>query len=153
MILDDKESINPYSPWLALYAMVTRKTERGTVIVPEEAITREQALRCYTINNAFASFEEHTKGSIEPGKLADMIGAVPVYMAATGWMTLMVFGFVWLESLTAFYVYAVIYGFGYAGVMTGVLTSIRALTPPARRACTKPSSSTACMASKAPGPS
>jgi len=71
--LDDRESINPYNPWLALYAMVTRKTERGTVIMPEEAISREQALRCYTINNAFASFEEKLKGSIETGKLADMV--------------------------------------------------------------------------------
>ncbi|MBN2288914.1 MAG: amidohydrolase [Candidatus Glassbacteria bacterium] len=71
--LDDKESINPYSPWLAIWSMVTRKTRRGTVILPEEAITREQALRCYTINNAYASFEEDLKGSIEPGKLADMV--------------------------------------------------------------------------------
>ncbi len=71
--LDDKESINPYCPWLAIWSMVTRKTRRGTLIVPEEAITREQALRCYTINNAFASFEEDIKGSIEPGKLADMV--------------------------------------------------------------------------------
>ncbi len=72
VILDDKESINPYNPWLAMWSMVTRTTERGTVIVPEEAITREQALRCYTMNNAYASFEETLKGSIEPGKLADM---------------------------------------------------------------------------------
>jgi predicted amidohydrolase YtcJ len=52
--------------------MVTRKTERGSVIDPSEAITREQALKIYTINNAYASFEESIKGSIEPGKLADM---------------------------------------------------------------------------------
>jgi len=73
VILDDKESINPYNPWLAMWCMITRKTERGTVIIPEEAISREQALRCYTINNAYASFEEKIKGSIEPGKLADMV--------------------------------------------------------------------------------
>ncbi len=73
VILDDMESINPYSPWLAMWSMITRTTERGTVIVPEEALTREQALRCYTTNNAYASFEEELKGSIEPGKLADMI--------------------------------------------------------------------------------
>ncbi len=71
--LDNKDSINPYNPWLAMYAMVTRKTERGTVIVPEEAISREEALRCYTINNAYSSFEESIKGSIEPGKFADMV--------------------------------------------------------------------------------
>ncbi len=73
VILDSKEAINPYNPWLALWSMITRKTERGTVVVPEEALTREQALRCYTTNNAYASFEEELKGSIEPGKLADMI--------------------------------------------------------------------------------
>jgi predicted amidohydrolase YtcJ len=71
--LDNKDSINPYNPWLAMYTMVTRKTERATVIVPEEAISREEALRCYTINNAYSSFEENIKGSIEPGKLADMV--------------------------------------------------------------------------------
>ena len=44
-----------------------------------------------------------------------------------------VFGFVWLESLSVFYAYAVVYGFGYAGVMTGVLTTVRALAPAQRR--------------------
>jgi predicted amidohydrolase YtcJ len=72
-ILDDVESINPYNPWLAIGAMVTRRTERGTVISPREAISREDALRCYTINNAWASLEENVKGSIEAGKYADMV--------------------------------------------------------------------------------
>jgi predicted amidohydrolase YtcJ len=71
--LDATTSINPYSPWLAMWSMVTRKTERGSVIVPEEALSREQALRCYSINNAFSSFEENLKGSVEPGKLADLV--------------------------------------------------------------------------------
>lgn len=69
---DASTSINPYNPFLAIWTMVTRKTERGSVIVPSEAITREEALRAYTINNAYATFEESIKGSIEPGKLADM---------------------------------------------------------------------------------
>ncbi len=70
--LDANTSINPYNPFLAIWTMVTRTTERGSVIMPAEAVTREDALRMYTINNAYASFEEALKGSIEPGKLADM---------------------------------------------------------------------------------
>ena len=73
-------------------------------------------------------------GRVAFGKLADIIGALPAYMTATAWMALLVFGFVQLESLGLFYLYAVIYGFGYAGVMTGVLVSIATLTHPSRRA-------------------
>lgn len=68
------------------------------------------------------------------GRLADVIGALPAYMAASLWQTAMVFGFTWFESVVAFYVYAPLYGFGYAGVMTGILTVTRELTPPPRRA-------------------
>ncbi len=70
--MDPNTSINPYNPFIAMYTVVTRKTERGTVIMPDEAITRQEALKMYTINNAYESFEEKIKGSIEPGKLADM---------------------------------------------------------------------------------
>ncbi|MFC2075934.1 amidohydrolase [candidate division KSB1 bacterium] len=70
---DSITSINPYNPFLSMWVAVTRKTERGTVIVPEEAISRQDAIRMYTINNAYGSFEEKLKGSIEPGKLADMV--------------------------------------------------------------------------------
>ena len=70
--LDATTSTNPYNPFLAMWTMITRTTERGTVIMPSEAISREQALKIYTINNAYASFEESLKGSIEPGKVADM---------------------------------------------------------------------------------
>jgi len=69
---DASTSINPYHPFLAMWTMVTRTTERSSVILPEEAVSREEALKMYTINNAYASFEEALKGSIEPGKLADM---------------------------------------------------------------------------------
>jgi len=73
-------------------------------------------------------------GRIAFGKLADIIGAVPAYMVASLWQTVLVFGFIQFEALGAFYVFAVIYGFGYAGVMTGLLVCVRALTPASRRA-------------------
>ncbi len=71
--LDSYTSINPYNPFLAMWSVVTRKTERGSIITPDEAISREQALKMYTINNAYASFEEDIKGSLELGKLADLV--------------------------------------------------------------------------------
>ncbi len=70
---DSRTSINPYNPFLSMWSVITRKTESGSVINRRQGITREQALRMYTINNAYASFEENIKGSIEPGKLADMV--------------------------------------------------------------------------------
>jgi predicted amidohydrolase YtcJ len=69
---DANTSINPYNPFLAMWTSITRTTERGSVILPDQALTREEAIKMYTINNAWASFEENIKGSIEPGKLADM---------------------------------------------------------------------------------
>jgi len=69
---DADASINPSTPLLAKATMSPRTTERYSVILQEEAITRKEALRMYTINNAYASFEEDIKGSIEPGKLADL---------------------------------------------------------------------------------
>ena len=71
--LDPDLSINPYNPFLGMWSVITRKTDRGTVFNPEEAISREEALKMYTINNAYASFEEDIKGSIETGKLADLV--------------------------------------------------------------------------------
>jgi predicted amidohydrolase YtcJ len=70
--MDANTSVNPYNPFLAMWSMLTRKTEYGGVIGPDEAISREEALKMYTINNAYASFDEAIKGSIEPGKLADL---------------------------------------------------------------------------------
>lgn len=73
-------------------------------------------------------------GRVSFGKLADMIGAVPAYLAASFWQTVLVFFFIKFEGLMGFYIFAVIFGFGYAGVMTGVLISVRVLTPVSRRA-------------------
>ena len=71
--VDPDASINPYNPFTAMWAVVTRKTQNGTVFNPEQAISREDALRMYTINNAYGSFEEEVKGSIEEGKYADLV--------------------------------------------------------------------------------
>jgi predicted amidohydrolase YtcJ len=70
---DADASINPYNPFLGMWTMVSRTTERGSTIMIPEAVTREEALKIYTINNAYASFEESLKGSLEPGKLADIV--------------------------------------------------------------------------------
>ena len=63
----------PCAPLMGVYAAVTRKAESGQVLSPEEAISPEDALRIYTLGGARVSFEEHLKGSIEIGKLADLV--------------------------------------------------------------------------------
>ena len=63
----------PCNPLVGVYAAVTRKAESGQVLSPEEAISPEEALRMYTLAGGYASFEEQIKGSIEVGKLADMV--------------------------------------------------------------------------------
>ncbi|MBC7818318.1 MAG: amidohydrolase [Planctomycetaceae bacterium] len=67
-------SINPYNPFLGMWIALTRQPRWAEQpLHPEQRITREQALRLYTINNAFVMFAEKDKGSLEPGKLADFI--------------------------------------------------------------------------------
>jgi predicted amidohydrolase YtcJ len=56
-----------------IYGVVTRKSYTGEVVGAEQAIPVKEALRLYTVNGAYASFEENIKGSIAPGKLADMV--------------------------------------------------------------------------------
>jgi predicted amidohydrolase YtcJ len=63
----------PYNPFWSIYHFITRDTISDGVYGPSERITREEALRVYTINNARLTFEEKLKGSIEPGKLADLV--------------------------------------------------------------------------------
>ena len=63
------EGIDPIAGFLAL---TTRRLPDGTVFHGEQRLTREEALRAYTIDAARAAFEEGIKGSIEPGKLADL---------------------------------------------------------------------------------
>lgn len=73
-------------------------------------------------------------GRVAFGRLADAVGAVQAYLAASAWQTALVFFFTRIDDLSLFYIFAPVYGFGYAGVMTGVLTTIRSLVPAARRA-------------------
>lgn len=63
----------PANPLWGMWCGVNRKTRSGVDIGPHERLTPLEALRVYTINGAYASFEEAIKGSIEPGKLADMV--------------------------------------------------------------------------------
>lgn len=63
----------PYPPLWTLYHFVTRDTITGGVLGADQRVTRQQALRMATINNAWLNMEERTKGSIEPNKLADMV--------------------------------------------------------------------------------
>jgi predicted amidohydrolase YtcJ len=67
-------SINPYNPFLAMWVAITRKAKgyEGR-LHPEQALSREQAIRFYTINNARLLFREKELGSLEAGKLADFI--------------------------------------------------------------------------------
>ncbi|MBL7849934.1 MAG: amidohydrolase [Cyclobacteriaceae bacterium] len=68
--------VAPPTPLEGIYAAVTRRTlddKNPDGWVPEQKITVEQALRAYTVNGAYASFEEDIKGSLEKGKLADFV--------------------------------------------------------------------------------
>lgn len=69
-------TVAPLSPVLGIYAAVTRRTLDGKKPggwVPEEKISVEEAVRAYTINGAYTEFAEAVKGTIQAGKLADMV--------------------------------------------------------------------------------
>ena len=61
------------SPIASFFSSVSRRMNNGEVLSGEHRMTREEALESYTINNAYAAFEEHLKGSLTPGKLADIV--------------------------------------------------------------------------------
>ena len=68
--------VAPLNPLLGIYAAVTRRTVDGKNPdgwIPEQKISVEDAIKCYTLNPAYASFDENTKGSIEVGKFADLV--------------------------------------------------------------------------------
>jgi predicted amidohydrolase YtcJ len=66
----EKEPNNPLIPF---YFYVTRKTQGGDITTPAETISREEALRIFTVNPAYATFQEKMKGRIAPGMLADFV--------------------------------------------------------------------------------
>src|SRR4051812_21928433 len=70
---DPEEATNPWDPWLGVWIAVTRKVEGAEVLHPDQRLTRPEAIRFYTISNARLHSEEHEKGSIELGKLADLV--------------------------------------------------------------------------------
>jgi hypothetical protein len=72
--LGSLRSINPYNPFLGMWIVLARQPRwTDKPLHPEQRLTREEAVRLYTINNAYLTFEERQKGSLEAGKLADFI--------------------------------------------------------------------------------
>ena len=68
-----KDPLFATDPLFGMWCAVNRKTRAGVLLGPEERLTPMEAIRCYTVNAAYASFEENLKGSIEEGKLADFV--------------------------------------------------------------------------------
>jgi predicted amidohydrolase YtcJ len=56
-----------------MWASITRRTREGEVIYPQEKVTRQEALKMWTIWAAYLQFGEKTRGSLEPGKFADLV--------------------------------------------------------------------------------
>jgi predicted amidohydrolase YtcJ len=78
----DLTRVSSFNPWLSLYWMVSGKTVGGTEIYPKEnRLTREEALRLYTLGSAWFSGEEAVKGRIAPGQLADFAILSADYMS------------------------------------------------------------------------
>ena len=69
-----RRSINSYDPFLGMWTTLVRRPRwTAAPLHPEQALDRAQAIRLYTINNAYLTFDEKDKGSLETGKLADFI--------------------------------------------------------------------------------
>lgn len=70
---DKNTATNPYNPFLGMWIAITRRTIQGAIIHREQRLTRQEALKLYTIWPASLQFNEKDRGSIEPGKLADLV--------------------------------------------------------------------------------
>ncbi len=64
---------SPYSPWVGLYAMLTRTDLWGDRHGPEQVVTLEEALRAMTLDNAYLTYSDEWTGSLEPGKVVDLV--------------------------------------------------------------------------------
>jgi hypothetical protein len=71
--LDRNDALNPFNPFLTMYAATTRRTESGQIVGRTEAVSRQEALRMMTSMAARFSFDEKNRGSIEVGKLGDFV--------------------------------------------------------------------------------
>jgi predicted amidohydrolase YtcJ len=70
---DPRQATNPYHPFLGMWIAITRKMVDGNVLNPEQRISRMEALKMWTWNGAWLMFAEKDRGSIETGKLADLV--------------------------------------------------------------------------------
>ncbi len=70
---DKNKAVNPYNPFLSMWIEIARRTVHGRVLYPEQSLTRQEALQTHTIWAAYMQFAEKVKGSLEPGKLADLV--------------------------------------------------------------------------------
>lgn len=72
--IGSRRSVNPYNPFWGMWITVARQPRwMDQPLHPQQSISRQDAIRLYTINNAYLTFEEKEKGSLAPGKLADFI--------------------------------------------------------------------------------
>jgi predicted amidohydrolase YtcJ len=71
--IDPLAATNPWDPWLGIWIAVTRQVEGSDVLNADQKLSRADAIRMYTINNARLHREDKEKGSVEAGKLADLI--------------------------------------------------------------------------------
>ncbi|HEY7304310.1 MAG TPA: amidohydrolase [Bryobacteraceae bacterium] len=70
---DKNEATNPYNPFLSMWIAATRTMNNGAVLYPEERLSRQEALEMYTEWPAYMQFNEANRGSLERGKLADLV--------------------------------------------------------------------------------
>ena len=92
----DSAQISALNPWLMLYYMTTGKNSSGVVINAGQTLTRQEALRLYTVENGWFSKEEDKLGSIEPGKLG-------AGRRAIAWLCLLLFVLLFMPTPQAQY--------------------------------------------------